>query len=152
VDALEPWHIWTILGLVIVIAEIFTAGFVLACFSVGCIVAAALAYWHLGIPWQLVGFSAASLAAFVGVRPFALRHMASGEPLRTNVDAMIGRAGVVSQRLDPATGKGRVLIDGEDWWGVTDSARAVEPGERVVVVKVDGTRLIVEPESTGREG
>jgi len=152
VDALEPWHIWTILGLIIVIGEVFTAGFVLACFAIGCIVAAALAYWQLGIPWQLVGFSAASLAAFFGVRPFALKHMSSGEPLKTNVDAMIGRGGVVSERLDPATGKGRVLVDGEDWWGVTDSARAVEAGERVVVVKVDGTKLIVEPETTGREG
>ena len=148
---LEAWHIWTILALVIVIGEVFTSGFVLACFALGCLVAALLAFWHLEIAWQLVAFSGASLAAFFGVRPLALKHLASPDLLKTNVDALVGRAGLVTVRLDPATGKGRVTVEGEDWWGVTDGARVVEAGERVVVVKVDGTRLVVEPESARRE-
>ncbi len=149
---LDAWHLWTILALALVIGEIFSAGFVLACFAIGCLLAAALAFYNFDLAIQLVAFSGASLAAFFGVRPFALAHLASGgEHARTNVDALIGREAFVSERLDPATGQGRVKVDGEDWWGVTASGRPVEPGERVVVVKVDGARLIVEPESTGRE-
>ncbi|MBM3266088.1 MAG: NfeD family protein [Candidatus Sericytochromatia bacterium] len=149
---LDAWHIWTIIALALIIGEVFTAGFVLACFAVGSLVAAIAGFYHLDVTLQLLAFSAASLAAFFGVRPFALAHLAGPEAHKTNVDALVGREALVSERLDPATSQGRVKVDGEDWWGVTRSGRAIEPGEKVVVVEVEGARLIVEPESTGREG
>jgi len=144
---LEPWHVWTIVALVLVIGETATAGFLLACFALGALAAGLVSYWHGDLTLQLVAFSAASLAGFWGVRPFALKALGHGQGLKTNAEALVGKPGVVLERVDPASGKGRVKVEGEDWWGVTEAGRALEPGERVVVLAVDGTRLVVEPEA-----
>lgn len=146
---LEPWQIWTVIAMTLVMAEVFTPGFVLACFAVGALVSGLLAFWQFDVTIQLLGFSAASLLAFFGVRPFAIKHLAGhAEGFKTNADALVGKRGVVRERVDPDTGRGRVVVEGEDWWGVTDSGRAIEAGERVLVLAVDGARLQVEPEST----
>lgn len=146
---LEAWQLWTFLAMILVIGEVFTPGFVLACFAIGALVSGLLAFWQFDVAYQLLGFSAASILAFLGVRPFAISHLAgNGEGIKTNAEALVGKQGVVRERVDPATGRGRVVVEGEDWWGVTDAGRAIEPGERVVVLGVDGARLHVEPEST----
>ncbi len=145
---LDPWHIWAILAMALVIGEIFTVGFVLACFAIGALVSGLLAFWQFDVTIQLLGFSAASLLAFFGVRPFVVKHLAGGgESIKTNAAALVGKRGVVNVRVDPVTGQGRVQVEGEDWWGVTEAGRAIETGERVLVLGVDGARLLVEPES-----
>lgn len=138
--------------MILVMGEVFTPGFVLACFAVGALVSALLAFWQFDVTFQLLAFSAGSLLAFFGIRPFAIGHLAGrGEAIKTNADALVGKRGVVRERVDPETGRGRVVVEGEDWWGVTDSGRPIEPGERILVLGVDGARLQVEPESTRLE-
>jgi len=46
--------------------------------------------------------------------------------------------GIVSERIDPTTGKGRVLVEGEDWRAASLMDAALEPGTRVMVVRVEG--------------
>ena len=146
---LEAWQIWAILGMVLVAGEVFTPGFVLACFAIGCLASGLLAFWQFGVTVQLLAFSAASLVAFIGIRPFMARHLAgSGDTYKTNADALVGKRGVVRERVDPETGRGRVVVEGEDWWGVTEGGRAIEQGERILVLGIDGARLLIEPEAT----
>jgi len=66
--------------------------------------------------------------------------------VRTNVDALIGRIGTVSERIDPVTGKGRVLVEGEDWRGASIMDTPIDAGDRVMVVRVEGTTLFVDKE------
>ncbi len=57
-----------------------------------------------------------------------------------------GKVGIVSERVDPVTGKGRVLVEGEDWRAASLMDAALEPGTRVMVVRVEGATLYVDKE------
>jgi len=48
--------------------------------------------------------------------------------------------------IDPATGKGRVLVEGEDWRAASLMDAALERGTRVMVVRVEGATLYVDKE------
>ena len=61
-------------------------------------------------------------------------------------DTIIGSEGVVATPLDPT---GYVKVKGELWKATSESD--LEIGDRVVVTKIDGIRLVVEPESLGKK-
>lgn len=75
------------------------------------------------------------------------RFYRTSEKIKTNVDALISREGIVSEKIDPAQNQGRVIIDGEDWRGISIDNAVIEKGEKITVVKVDGTRLLVQKSS-----
>ena len=52
---------------------------------------------------------------------------------------MIGKTAEVKVALEP---KGMVLIQGEQWTAISESGR-VEPGEEVIISRVDGLKLYV---------
>ncbi len=52
---------------------------------------------------------------------------------------MIGKTAEVKVALEP---KGMVLIQGEQWTAISESGR-VEPGEEVIINRVDGLKLYV---------
>jgi len=143
---LEVWHIWVIAAIVLFIAEIFTPGFLLACFGVACLATGLVSFLDLGVKVQIITFSISTLVVFFGIRPFVLKYFYSstGE-LKTNVDALVGKTGLVSERIDPSTDKGRVTIGGEDWRGLSIDESVIEAGEKIIVVRVDGTKLFVKP-------
>jgi len=143
--SMEVWSFWLTLGMILLIAEVVTPGFVLACFSVGCVAAAAVAYFDLAWTWQIGAFGAASALAFVVVRPFMTRHfLKPADAVPTNTDWLIGQTATVTVAFDPNTGEGRVKVRGEDWRGVAEDGRPLARGTKVVVKRVDGTRLFVE--------
>ncbi len=72
--------------------------------------------------------------------------------VRTNVDALVGKSGIVTRQFDPVTRVGRVTIEGEDWRGTlleAETGATLDPGTRVVVIQVDGSTLVVEREAQG---
>lgn len=145
---MHDWHGWIIAALLLFIAEMFVPGFWLACVALGSLAAGIVALLPIGMPLQVVTFAVTTLASFVGVRPFLVRHfqLGHGMGVRTNVDALIGKIGLVSEKIDPVTRRGRVIVDGEDWRGATLDETALEPGTRITVIQVDGTTLLVEKE------
>lgn len=147
---MEDWLLWFVGAIVLVVAEIFTSGFWLACLAAGAVAAGVAALVPgLGAALQGVTFAATSLLSMAGLRPLLVRHfqLGPGAGVRTGVDALLGKSGVVTERIDPRTGGGRVKVEGEDWRGASSDALVIEPGTRVTVIQVDGTTLMVEKES-----
>jgi membrane protein implicated in regulation of membrane protease activity len=142
------WQLWLVAAVVLFVAEMFApAGFFLACAAIGALLAAVIASLPFGLTAQVLGFAAGTLLSAMAVRPFLLRHFhLRGGGVRTNVDALIGKIGIVTERIDPITGKGRLLVDGEDWRGASIDGAPVESGTRVTVIQVDGTTLKVDRE------
>jgi membrane protein implicated in regulation of membrane protease activity len=133
-----------IAAVIFFILEMFTPSFFMACIAIGCTAGGLSALLGGGAGAQLLLFSLATLVAFVGVRPFALRYLyRKSARVRTNVDSLVGRRARVSERIDPATGQGRVVVDGDDWKAVAENNAAIEKGEPVEIVKVDSVVLIV---------
>jgi membrane protein implicated in regulation of membrane protease activity len=125
--------------------EMFTPSFFMACIAIGCAAGGLSALLGGGGVAQLLFFSLATLVAFVGVRPFALRYLyRKSKTVRTNVDSLAGRKARVSERIDPSTGQGRVVVDGDDWKAVAENNVAIEQGEQVEIVGVDSVVLIVK--------
>ena len=93
------WFVWLIIGALFIVAEMFTAGFVLLWFGVGALVAGLLAMTGLvGLPLQIVVFLAVSILLTVASRTILERFFlrdSPGRELKTGVDSLPGRVGIV---------------------------------------------------------
>ena len=144
---MHEWQVWLVAALLLFVAEMLAPGFWLLSVAVGCLAAGLVSLIIPGALVPALSFAAGTLLSFVGIRPFLLKHLhGRGADLKTNVDALAGKVGVVSERVDPATGKGRVLVEGEDWRAASLMDAALEPGTRVMIVRVEGATLYVDKE------
>src|SRR2546428_5594121 len=113
---MHEWQVWLVAALLLFVAEMLAPGFWLLSVAVGCLAAGVVSLVVPGAIVPALSFAAGTLLSLVGIRPFLLRHLhPSGSAIRTNVDALAGKVGIVSERVDPVTGKGRVLVEGEAW-------------------------------------
>jgi membrane protein implicated in regulation of membrane protease activity len=147
---MEDWLIWFVSAVVLLVAEMLAPGFWLACLAVGCVAAGLVGLLPFaGVAVQTIAFAATSLGSMIGLRPIMLRHfqLGPGGGVRTGVDALLGKRGVVLERIDPVSRQGRVKVEGEDWRGASVDDSPIEVGVRVTVIQVDGTTLLVEKES-----
>lgn len=140
----EIWHIWVIAAIVFGIIEIFTPSFVALSVALGCLFAALGAGLDMDFKLQLLLFSVGTAIAFFGVRPFMLKYAhRKSNHVRTNIDALCGKTGRVTETIDSAANTGRVVVEGDDWRALTEDNSVIGVGEIIEVLKVDSTRLIV---------
>ncbi len=141
---LEVWHIWAIVALLFGIIEIFTPSFVALSLALGCVFGALGAGFGWPTELQLLLFSVGTALSFFTVRPFMLRYAHRGnKSVKTNIDALAGKTGRVTEIIDNASNTGRIIVDGDDWRALTENNTVINVGEMVEVLKVDSTRLIV---------
>ena len=154
-DISIAFYIWLIVGILLCVLEILTVDFSLLCFGIGCLAAAGTAYFGQSFSVQLAVFSLVSVAALVVVRPALLRFLYRGNEAKTNVDRLIGMGGRVVEAIVHETDSGRIMLEGEDWRAESVDEQNLDVGEKVVVVRVDGTRVLVRaatPEGEDRHG
>jgi len=141
------WWYWLVLGLLLVVAEMATAGgFYIIFFGIGATVVGLLASFDLAGPlWtQLLLFSAISVGSLLLFRRRLLTWLQK-EPQSPPVDALVGEIGVASEDLAPGT-VGRVELRGTPWSARNTTNAVLARGARIRVVKVDGLTVDVEPE------
>jgi len=139
----DAWLIWAILAAIFVVGEIFTAGFFLLWFGIGAAVAALFARLGLGAAHQWGAFVVISGVLVASSRKFAQR-VTKEPPEKVGADRVMGKAGVVLERIDPKTDSGRVRVDKEEWRAESAGGEVIEEGERVEVVGISGAHLIVK--------
>ena len=135
---------WILMALAFMVAEIFTAGFVLACFGVGAAVAAIVAFLGAGLPWQLLAFLVVSTVAVALSRPFAER-ITGKQAQGVGVDRVLGQRAIVIEEIDPISGRGQVRVNREEWRADSADRSRIEAGIAVEVLSVEGTHLQVRP-------
>jgi membrane protein implicated in regulation of membrane protease activity len=144
----HEWQVWFVAALLLFVAEMIAPGFWLLSVAVGALVAGLVALVVPGVLAPALTFAAGALLSLLGIRPFLLRHLhPAGREIKTNVDALAGKLGIVSERIDPGTGKGRVMVEGEDWRAAALMDVPLEPGTRVMVVRVEGATVYVDKET-----
>ena len=136
--------VWIGMALFFLLAEVFTAGFVLACFGIGALAAAIPAFLGLGLVWQLLVFIIVSTVAVLFSRRFADR-VTGDQPQGLGIDRVLGKRALVIEDIDPHSPSGRVRVDVEEWRADSESGSAISKGTIVEVLAVDGTRLRVRP-------
>jgi membrane protein implicated in regulation of membrane protease activity len=133
------WQFWLWFTLVVLIAEILTAGFLIGAFAPAAIVASISAAVGLGNNGQLIVFALTSLAGFIWLRPWIVRHL-TPTTAPTNTEALVGQSATVIDTV-PAGGHGRVRLSNEEWRATSADNLAV--GEIVRVHAVTGNTLKV---------
>ena len=135
---------WVVALVVFLIVEAVTAGLVSIWFVFGSLVALICAALGAAIWLQIFWFVIVSVATLVLTRPLVKRYVDS-RSVATNADRSIGRAAVVTERIDNLAATGAVKLDGVVWTArSTDDAVAIETGEHVTVRAIEGVKLIVE--------
>lgn len=143
---IQWWH-WLVLGLILAVAELLTAGgFYILFFGIGAIVVGLLASVNAAGPlWmQMLLFSGVSLAALAMFRGRLLKAF-QHDPQAPLVDSLVGEIGVATEDLLPGA-IGKVELRGSAWSARNCSSAAVPRGSRCRVVRVEGLMLLVEPE------
>lgn len=137
------WVLWVLAAVVLGAGEIVTMGFFLAPFALGAAVAALVA---------AAGSDAGSVVAFVlvtaltfgVVRPIARRHLRMPPQIRTGTAALVGRTGIVLERIANSEGVGVVKIDGEVWTArAYDEDDVIDAGARVHIMEIRGATALV---------
>jgi membrane protein implicated in regulation of membrane protease activity len=92
---------------------------------------------------QLLAFAALSVGSLALTRPALARAAGRARGIRTGVDAMQGRIGVVTRpiaELEP----GQIKVGGEIWTARSFyDGESIPAGSRVEVVKVEGVTALV---------
>lgn len=143
--ALSPAHLWALLGAALIIADLFTATFVLFFFGVGAVVTA-LTTWAGLTPQfgsQLLCFSLTAAGATVLFRKTAKKYFGKRADTPEYSD-YLGQRAVVTEPI-PAGGEGRVKFRGSEWIAFSGAGAEIKAGETVVIEDVDGIRLKVAP-------
>jgi membrane protein implicated in regulation of membrane protease activity len=143
-----PW-IWLSTAVVFALVELIVVGgsFIILPWSISAFVAAVLAFFDVAVDilWAVFVFGGAILFAVLyrwAQRFMRENHIAPG----VGAERMVGLTGIVTAPIDPddTDRRGRITVEGEVW-GVVDAMRAYAAGERVRVVAMKGTRVVIEP-------
>jgi membrane protein implicated in regulation of membrane protease activity len=141
---MDEWVIWLIAAVVFGVGEIATLGFFLAPFAGGALIAALVTALGAGTAVGWAVFLVVSVLLLAALRPLARSHRRQAPLLRTGTAALVGRTGLVIERIANDEGVGCVRIDGEVWTARSyDDDEVIDVGKRVQVVEIRGATALV---------
>src|SRR5678815_1277286 len=143
------WVLWSILGAILIVAEMFTSGFVLLWFGIGALAAAFLGFIGVdSLVIQFMVFAIVSIGLTAASRTIFINYFSrekSGQSLRSCVDALPGKIGTVVSSSTGALHEGAVKVFGSTWTAYPAPGEPpLEAGERVCVESVEGASIYVK--------
>jgi membrane protein implicated in regulation of membrane protease activity len=141
---MDAWILWLIAAVIFAVAEVINLSFFLFPFAIGAAGAAVVGLAGGGLALEVITFAALTGVSFTVVRPIARRHLTVPPQIRTGTAALIGRTGIVTERIVNDEGVGAVRLDGEVWTArAYDEDQIIEPGTRVHVMEIRGATALV---------
>lgn len=147
-ESVDWGWIWLGAFVFFLVGELITPGaFFMLGFAIGAVVAmlAAIVGANEVVQWAL--FVAVSAAAFGALRPLAHRMDRRADP-SPNVGStrLPGSVGVLIAPVGPGpSDAGMAEVGSEQWRAVTEGGSILPAGTHVAVVRVEGTRVVVQP-------
>jgi membrane protein implicated in regulation of membrane protease activity len=140
-----PWF-WLVAALVFAVFEVLLPAFVFLFISAAAVVAMLFALCGASFGAQLVAFGVGIAGFLALLRRPVLAKLRTAPDLPSRTERLIGKSGLVTEPLDPLTGRGRVVVEGEDWAGLC--VMPAPAGTLVRVVGADGIVLLAEPQAS----
>lgn len=140
------WILWGIFGVVLIVAEIFTLGFVLFWFGIGAFAAAIVGFLGFGFVAQFVCFALVSSVLTVMSRTIFTNYFSSDDEKmpKIGIDALPGQIGTVIAPSKGALHEGAVKVYGSTWTAFpADGETTLIEGEKVEVVSIKGSSIFV---------
>ncbi len=143
------WILWLVIGVALIIAEVFTLGFVLLWFGVGAIAAALVGMMGGGFFLQSLVFAIVSVALTAMSRTIFANLFATGggHTDKMGIDALPGKVGTVQSGSTGALNEGAVKVFGSVWTAFPVEDTKLLEGQKVEVVEVKGSAVYVRPVS-----
>lgn len=143
--------IWAIVGLALVVAEFVVPEFVIFFFGVGALLNSVLVAIFPGIansiPLQILTWLGFSAVTLFSLRKYLSSWFRGRKFEEDDQNEWIGRSAKVTRAISPDN-PGRISLNGTTWVAESYDER-FEPGERVEVLKREGTRFLVTKSLTG---
>jgi membrane protein implicated in regulation of membrane protease activity len=142
------WILWCVLGLALIVAEVFTSGFVLLWFGIGALAAAFAGLVGIdNLAVQFMIFAVVSMGLTVASRTIFVNYFSrerTGDSLRSGAEALPGKIGTVVSSSRGALNEGAVKVFGSTWTAYPAEGEApLEAGERVRVESIEGASIYV---------
>lgn len=142
------WN-WMLIGLggIMVVVELLlgaVTGFDLALMGASLVAGGAVGIYFASTKVGLLASATLAVLYVFFVRRKLRERLTPKTSSPSNVDAIVGRSGVVLQRL-AVHDAGRVKVGDEEWRAVlaADAGDAREPGQQITVVSAEGVTLTV---------
>ena len=140
------WIFWLVLGVGLIIAEVFTLGFVLFWFGIGAVAAALVGIAGGGFLLQFLVFAIVSIGLTAMSRTIFAKYLSHSDEhtLKMGVDSLPGQIGTVTTASKGALREGAVKVYGSTWTAFPiDGETELIEGEKVEVVSVRGSSIYV---------
>ena len=140
-------YIWLGVLVAAVVLEIATTQIVSIWFAIGALASLIATLAGVEQLWiQIVIFVLVSAIAVVATRPIVKRIVnKKAEP--TNADMVIGKTGIVTEKIDNLAPSGMIKAGGQVWTARSADDSVIEENERVIVKEISGVKLIVIKEN-----
>ena len=130
---------WLIIVIVMAVIEIITLGLTTIWFAGGALAAFIASLLGADLAMQIILFIVVSVVLMALTRPLAVNYL-NTDRVKTNAESLIGKLGVVKEKVDNLNAQGIVSVEGQEW-----TARAIDdemiPLYAVVeVVEINGKR------------
>ena len=133
---------WLVMLVIFLIAEAATVSLMSLWFAAGAL--AALAVSLLGGPVWLQGilFVAVSAVLLALLRPVVRRYL-TPRLVKTNVEAVIGKTGVVTKAIDNAAAVGQIKLGAMEWTARSTDGNVIPEKTPVRVDRIEGVKAFV---------
>ncbi len=138
---MHPWMIWVGIGIICMIIEIFTPGFLFMSFGIGAILTGLASLLINGIGFQILIFAVITFIVFLNLRKFS-KKLISQTTEETNIFALRDKEGLVTKEI-PDDGRGYVKIGGEEWSAISKDGKRITEATKIRVSSFEGKKLIV---------
>ncbi len=143
--------VWIVVLIAALLVEAATFALVSIWFAAGALGALIAAALGADLTVQLIVFTALAGLLLAFTRPL-MKKLFPGKFIPTNSELEIGKTAVVIEKIDNASGKGRVKVSGVNWSAVSESGEEIPEGEIVVVTEVRSAKLAVKKASENDKG
>ncbi len=119
-------------------------------FAIGSLAAMGLALLGVGTGLQIAIFFVVSAALLALLWPLVRKYM-NPNLTSTNVDAVIGSAGLVTAAIDNLAAVGQVKLGAMEWSARSTTGDPIPAGTRITVDRIEGVKVYVTPAAVPAE-
>lgn len=139
---ISPTTVWAALGLILLIMEVFTLSFVVVFFGIGALFVAAIKFSTglSNLSVELLIFAATGGSCLVVFRSKLRRAFNKGSKVSGDATTVIELSCAIAPRKT-----GKIEYQGTVWDAYNDSAEPMSIGQKVIIDRTEGIKLVVKP-------
>jgi len=139
---LQYWFIWLIVGIIFLVLEIFTPGFVVSIIGAGLILTGIFSLIVKNLQLEIIFFIITLVLLFVFLRPLLLKFVSKGSK-ESNVFSLVGKECLVEEEINNLNNSGYVKISGDHWKARSTDDSVIPVNNKVRVERIEGNTLYV---------